>query len=297
MEQISLNAYAKINLYLDITGKCDNGYHTVNTVMQTITLCDRVTVKKTEDNQITVQCDNPNVPTDGRNLVVKAANAYFETVGKRHGVYISIAKHIPMAAGLAGGSTDAAATLMALNQMNNEPMSLAELLALGGTLGADVPFCMVGGTCYADGFGEQLHEFPSMPQCHLVVACGGEGVSTPWAYGMLDRKYGDFAPNCYTARNPNALHDAIEKQDLRLVSANMYNIFEDIILPERPVAIAIRDTMCSHGAIGVMMSGSGPSVFGVFADDQKAMDTVKALATQEIQGFLTMPQEKKCRLF
>lgn len=259
--------YAKINLHLDVVGKLADGYHAVNTVMQSVSLYDEITITDisiAEDCEFFVSCNIAGVPLDGSNLVVKAAKAFCAAVQTPIRAKIDIQKNIPMAAGMAGGSADAAAVLRGLNRALGEPLSIDELCDIGKTLGADVPFCIVGGTRYADRRGDELYPFPKMPKCALLVACEGEGVSTPWAYRLLDTKYDDFADGSYSPRSVEPLKDALLSGDIKRISGELYNIFEEPVLSERPVAARIKSMMEESGALVAMMSGSGPSVFGVF---------------------------------
>lgn len=270
MNTVTELGYAKINLHLDITGRGKDGYHDVVTVMQSLSLCDTVTLTRREDGQITLTCNKEGVPTDESNLAVRAVLLYREAVGASCGVHIDIQKSIPMAAGMAGGSADAAAALRAINRLCDNALDGDALCALGARLGADVPFCIVGGSAYADGRGDRLHPFAAMPDCFVVAACGGEGVSTPWAYRLLDTTYSDFDGTCYTPRATDALSDAMTQGDLFGASDAMYNVFEAPILAARPVSRELRETMRAGGAIGAMMSGSGPSVFGIFQQEAEA---------------------------
>ena len=281
MSSVEYKAFAKINLHLDVTGIREDGFHSVNTVMQTISLCDTVSASLREDSEFILTCTDPDVPTDSKNLAIKAALLFAETTGIRRGADIHIEKRIPLSAGLAGGSADGAATLLALNELNGSPLSLAELCRLGSRLGADVPFCIVGGGAFADGKGDRLHSFPALPDCTLLVACGGEGVSTPAAYGMLDELYNKFESEIYyVPKDISPLRDAMSDGDLRRISNNLYNIFESPILAARPVASNLRRIMLDCGALGAMMSGSGPSVFGIFTDREgleRACDRIRKL--------------------
>ena len=270
--------YAKINLHLDITGRCGDGYHEVETVMQSISLCDTVTVSARDDAAIMLACDKAGVPTDESNLAVRAAKLYMDAIGEWCGLNIDIQKNIPMAAGMAGGSADAAATLRAVNRLFHDRLDEKALCTLGAALGADVPFCIVGGTAYADGRGDRLHFFAPMPDCFLVAACGTESVSTPWAYRLLDMTYSDFDGTCYTPHTTDALTDAMQRQDICAVAGAIYNVFEAPVLAERPEAREILETMLSGGALGAMMSGSGPSVFGIFNNEEKARAVVERIA-------------------
>ena len=281
IQKETVRGYAKINLHLDVKGRLEGGYHSMETVMQSVSLYDTVTVTLTEEPRFWSTCDREEVPSDEKNIAVRAAKLFAERIDSLRGAHIHIEKTIPMAAGLAGGSADAAATLIAINRLYGSPLTQSELCALGARLGVDVPFCIVGGTQYADGKGEQLHPFPLMPNCVLVVACGGEGVSTPWGYGLLDSRYGGFADaSCYTPHTTERLRDAMTDGDLSEISSALYNIFEEPILAERPVAADIRQTMLSCGAVGAMMSGSGPSVFGLFSEEEMAKKTAEIIQSK-----------------
>ena len=283
-------AFAKINLHLDITGIMENGYHSVNTVMQSVSLYDTVTISPRSDGQFILTCDTPGVPTDHSNLATRSALAFKQKTGMDIGADIHIEKNIPIAGGLAGGSADAAATLRALNKAYGEPLSTTQLCSIGGALGADIPFCIVGGSAFADGKGDILHPFPKMPSCYIVVASGGEGVSTPVAYGILDSLYGGFsAESGYIPRSPTPLISSADKSDLDGIVENMFNIFEGPILSVRPVAYSIKQTMLSSGAIGAMMSGSGPSIFGVFKDKTEAQRACHNIEEMGIIPHLCMP--------
>lgn len=265
-------AFAKINLHLDITGIMNNGFHSVNTVMQSISLYDTVTVTKRSDNTHTVACNVQGVPTDSSNLAIKAALAFEKATDLNIGADIYIEKHIPMAAGLAGGSADAAAVLKGLNALCGNILSTDELCRIGSSLGSDVPFCIVGGSRFADGKGDILHPYPAMPDCSLLIACGGEGVSTPMAYRLLDELYNGFSTNDdYSPHSLEALHSALEAKSITAVANAIYNIFESPILSIRPTAAKIKQAMLDNGALTAMMSGSGPSVFGIFENEADAI--------------------------
>ncbi len=269
MNSLTINAPAKINLWLTVKGKRPDGYHEIESIMQTVTLFDTVTVTKNEggaEKNIKITCSNPDVPCDERNLCYKAAVSFFSAAGiTEYDISVHIEKRIPMAAGLAGGSTDGAAVFVALNSLYGSPFTEDELCALGGRLGADIPFCIRGGTCIAGGIGEKLTSCPPMPDCFIVIACGGEGVSTPWAYKMIDdsqtpTRHGDITE----------LEKLLAAGDIYKAAAEMRNSFEDAILPHREVARKLKDAMIKGGAVRSMMSGSGPSVFGIFKDEEAA---------------------------
>ena len=306
--KITITAPAKINLFLDITARRPNGYHEIAGVMQAISLCDTVTLEVTEPTgmylcsmgahtigaeSVTLTCTNPDLPTDSRNLAWRAAEAFFSATGRGcKNLLIHIEKNIPAAAGMAGGSTNAAAVLVGLNNLFDHPLTQDQLCEVGVKLGADVPFCIVGGAMITEGIGEILTPITPMPACELVVACGGEGVSTPAAYKALDTLYGDFDPAAYTPRAAElkTLKTALWQGDLTALCGSVFNLFETVVLPDRPVARQIKETLLESGAITAMMSGSGPSVFGVFPKGdgtaQKARDT---LAAQGIPAWVCEP--------
>ncbi len=285
MNETCERGYAKINLHLDVTGRLEGGYHRVETVMQTITLFDEVTLtRKAEgDESLTLSCDVPEVPTDEKNLAYRAALLYFEKIGRREGIHIDIQKSIPMAAGMAGGSADAAGTLRGLNRLMGEPLRVEELCDLGAALGADVPFCILRGCAFADGRGDALHDFPAMPDCAILAVCEGEGVSTPWAYGLLDELWDGFGENSvYQPKSTDALRRACERGSLSALADATYNIFEEPVLARRPVAARVKRLMEENGAVVSMMSGSGPSVFGLFEAEEGAR---AAKARMEKEGY------------
>ena len=292
-ETIREKGYAKINLHLDITGRLDGGYHAVSTVMQTVSLCDELTIsniKKSDSAIFRLECNNPDVPCDERNLAYKAAMLFCENAGVNISADIRIEKNIPMAAGMAGGSTDGAAVLRGLNKALGEPLSIEQLCEIGSRLGADIPFCIVGGTLYADGRGDILHKLPNMPDCALLVACEGEGVSTPWAYRLLDTVHSDFNENsAYSPKDMNALNERLKSGEIKKIALEMYNIFEEPVLSERPVANRVKELMLEGGAINAMMSGSGPSVFGIFLSNNDAERARKLLEDNGFKGYICNP--------
>ena len=283
--------YAKINLHLDVTGRMENGYHSVNTVMQSISLCDVVTISLRNDTEYKLSCNVPAVPLDSSNLAVKAAKAFEKRIEKSLGADIHIDKSIPMAGGLAGGSADAAAVLRGLNLLCGNPLSVDELCNIGGMLGADIPFCIVGGATFADGKGDVLHPFPAMPDCTLVIACGGEGVSTPVAYGAIDEIYGGFSVDCgYAPKSLEPLFHAANASDIYAIAKTTFNIFEEPILAIRPVAAELKKIMLSCGALGAMMSGSGPSIFGIFDSDSGVSLACKKIKEMGVTPYVCTPK-------
>ena len=272
----AVKGYAKINLHLDVTGIMEDGYHSVETVMQSLSLCDEVSVALCDAPVFDAECDVAGVPADEKNIAVRAAKLYFDTVGAKGGAHIVIKKRIPMAAGLAGGSADAAATLVALDRLFGDILGEKRLCELGSRLGADVPFCISCGTHFSDGRGDILHDFPLLDKSIIfVVACGGEGVSTPWGYRLLDDTFDKF--NDYTPKGVEGLKNALLSADKHAFCKNTFNIFESPVISQRPVAAEIKGIMETLGALVAMMSGSGPSVFGVFENIKNAEAAARAI--------------------
>lgn len=259
---ITVPAYAKINLFLDISARRSNGYHDIVSIMQSISLCDNITVsfKSGSNKNIEVFCDNDSIPCGPDNLVYKAADA-FPLIGE---IKITIEKNIPMSAGLGGGSADAAATLVALNKLSGNKLSVDELKTLGATLGADVPFCIEGGACIATGIGEILEKTVSMPDFPIVIARKGDGMSTPAAYKSLDQKFNDFVGHTVEYDRMELLIGNKKSESAEEYCKGLYNIFESVVECERPCVTEIKRELLSCGAVGAMMSGSGTAVFGIF---------------------------------
>ena len=284
----TVKAYAKINLHLDVTGIREDGYHSVETVMQSLSLCDDISVCLTDDGSVFSSCNIDGVPTDDRNIAVRAARLYLDRLKSDKGAFIRIEKRIPMAAGLAGGSADAAATLVALNILFENALTRQELLTLGSSLGADVPFCIACGTHYSDGRGDILHDFPSLDKSAVfVVACGGEGVSTPWGYQLLDKTFDNF--NGYSPVGCEALRKSISDGEALDFSKHLFNVFEAPVVAERPVARKLLDALRANGALAARMSGSGPSVFGVFDSLDSAERALAAISPIECFACICYP--------
>ena len=257
-------AYAKLNLTLDVTGRRDDGYHDMLMVMQTISVSDRIDLELTEEPGFQASCNYHYVPTDSRNLAVRAAEVYLQTVGAAQpdakGVSICMEKHIPVGAGMAGGSADAAAVLRGMNRLFGSPLNRQELEALAGQVGSDVAFCVAGGTQLAKGRGEVLEDLPPLPPCRIVVCKPGFSISTPELFRKLDevnlRRHPDIA----------GMLAALDNADLREIGIRMYNVFEDV--PDRRMRQVgeIKSVLLDHGALGAMMTGTGSAVFGIFSD-------------------------------
>lgn len=282
MESIQRSAHAKINLTLDVTGKLPNGYHTVRMVMQTVELHDDVTVTKTDTGRITLSCDRPYVPTDGHNLAIRAAEQFFTATGTAcAGLHIDLVKRIPVAAGLAGGSTNAAAVLHALNELYQTGCTLDELCEIGVKLGADVPYCVRGGSMLAEGIGEQLTPLPAMPPCWAVLCKPAFSVSTAEVYAQMNGGNLPMRPD--TA----GMIKALETGDYAGICHRLYNVMETVTARRHAEIGQIKDILLSCGADGAVMSGSGPTTFGLFCDADKAQRAYEALKQMFPETHLT----------
>lgn len=270
MDFITLRAFAKINLSLDVLGTMENGYHEVKMVMQTVSLFDNVELTKIDDG-ISVECSVRFLPTNSDNLAYRAAEAFFAQTGIKGGVKIYLKKHIPIGAGLAGGSSNAAAVLKGLNMLYSANLSTKQLCDIGTMLGADVPYCIIGGTRLAEGIGEKLSPLPRLPFCHVVLVKPAFSISTKWAYANIDA--------CTNLVHPptDKLIEALKQGDLKGVCKNMGNVLEDVSIAHYPILQNVKQELMDLGAIGAQMSGSGPTVFGIFEDEEKARNAKEIL--------------------
>ena len=282
MNKIISYAPAKINLYLDITAKRHDGYHDISTVMTSVDLRDRISVERSHVTE--VLCDRAVTEDPHDNIAYRAARLFSEYYGEDCPVNICIEKKIPAAAGLAGGSTDAAAVLRSMNALFGTGFSEKKLCEIGRRLGADVPYCITGGTALAEGIGEILTPFPAMPDCTVLIAADGEGVSTAEAYTEADR----LGPRT-GGHDTEKLKKALEDGDLALLSSACYNIFERAIIPLRPRVSALKELFIESGALFTQMSGSGPSVFAIYDDEETALQAYNALGTKCREIYLTHP--------
>ena len=259
---LTLKALAKINLGLDVLGRRDNGYHDVRMVMQTIYLYDNVTLTRIEEPRIHVETNLSYLPVDENNIAYKAAKLLIDEFGIQEGVHIKLEKRIPVAAGMAGGSSNAAAVLVGMNRMFDLGLSQSELMERGVSLGADVPYCVMRGTALAEGIGEELSSLPPMPKCYILVAKPAISVSTKWVYETLDAKEIVEHPDI------DGLLQGLKGQDLSKIASSMGNVLESVTIERYPIIETIKDAMKEAGALNAMMSGSGPTVFGIF-DNRK----------------------------
>lgn len=279
MRQIELKALAKINLGLDVLGRRENGYHDVRMIMQSIYLYDDVKIERKATPGIELSSNLYFLPTGDGNIAYKAAQMLMEEFGIEEGVRITLNKHIPVAAGMAGGSSNAAAVLFGMNRLFGLKLSRQELMDRGVRLGADVPYCIMRGTVLAEGIGEELKELPAMPKCTVLIAKPPISVSTKIVYEALDSSEITEHPDI------DGLIKALERGSLKDVAARMGNVLEGVTIPMHPVIEDIRRTMKECGALNAMMSGSGPTVFGLFENKmaaRKAQDVIrqKGLAKQ-----------------
>lgn len=291
MDKIQLKALAKINLGLDVLRRREDGYHEVKMIMQTIGLHDDLEIRKTKTPGIQVKTNLYYLPTNENNLVYKAAKLLMDEFQIQDGVSIQLKKRIPVAAGMAGGSSDGAAVLWGINQMYGLGLSMQALMERGVRLGADVPYCIQRGTALAEGIGEKLSVLPPMPKCTILIAKPGISVSTKFVYENLHAN--DLKPEQHP--DVDSMIEAMRQKDLGLLCSRMGNVLETVTIPAYPVINEIKRTMIDNGAIGSMMSGSGPTVFGIFDSPAAAKQAVKAVRASKLakQICLTTPYNVK----
>lgn len=279
MREIELKALAKINLGLDVLGRRENGYHDVRMIMQSIYLYDDVRIERKAAPGIELASNLYFLPTGDGNIAYKAAQMLMDEFGIEEGVRITLNKHIPVAAGMAGGSSNAAAVLFGVNRLFGLNLSQKELMERGVKLGADVPYCIMRGTVLAEGIGEALKRLPAMPKCTVLIAKPPVSVSTKVVYEALDSSDITVHPDI------DGLIEALEKGNLREIASRMGNVLEEVTIPMHPVIEEIKQVMKDCGALNAMMSGSGPTVFGLFENKTAARNAQnkireKALAKQ-----------------
>ena len=290
-DRIQLKALAKINLGLDVLRRREDGYHEVKMIMQTISLHDDLEIRRIKTPEIQVKTNLYYLPTNENNLVYKAAKLLMDEFGIKEGVAIQLKKRIPVAAGMAGGSTDGAAVLWGMNQMYGLGLSRQELMERGVKLGADVPYCVQRGTALAEGIGERLSVLPSMPKCTILIAKPGISVSTKFVYENLHAN--DLKPEQHP--DVDRMIEAMKEKNLDLLCERMGNVLETVTIPAYPVIQEIKEHMMACGAAGAMMSGSGPTVFGIFHSPVQAKVAMKDLKVNGLakQLYLTTPYNVK----
>ena len=290
-DRIQLKALTKINLGRDVLRRREDGYHEVKMIMQTISLHDDLEIRRIKTPEIQVKTNLYYLPTNENNLVYKAAKLLMDEFGIKEGVAIQLKKRIPVAAGMAGGSTDGAAVLWGMNQMYGLGLSRQELMERGVKLGADVPYCVQRGTALAEGIGERLSVLPSMPKCTILIAKPGISVSTKFVYENLHAN--DLKPEQHP--DVDRMIEAMKEKNLDLLCERMGNVLETVTIPAYPVIQEIKEHMMACGAAGAMMSGSGPTVFGIFHSPVQAKAAMKDLKVNGLakQLYLTTPYNVK----
>ncbi len=282
---MKIKAFCKVNLSLDVTGKRADGYHTISSVFQSVSLYDVIEIHKADE--VSVRCSDTTLNGDS-NLCSTAAVKFFQAIGIQGGVDIFIDKHIPLAAGLGGGSTDAGAVLYGLNELYGNPLSQQNLLEIASTLGADIPFCMVGGTKLCEGIGEIMTELPSLPECYIVIAKKGQKSSTGDMYraldSLVDRKSSDI----------EKIKAGLERHSLTEIFSGAYNCFETVC--EQTVLKEVRKIASYNDAVYCGLSGAGPSVIVVYEKPTQALKGLEAFQTCEFQSFLVEPTTMGCEI-
>jgi 4-diphosphocytidyl-2-C-methyl-D-erythritol kinase len=287
--KIEKRAYGKINLGLDVTGKREDGYHLVKMVMQTVNLWDDMTFEEVDSDIIEISSNVAELGSDDSNIVYRACDLLKKTYDVKTGIRIELVKKLPMAAGMAGGSTDAAATLVAANELWGLNLSRAELMELGLKLGADVPYCIMRGTALAEGIGEILTPVRPMPNCFILIAKPPVSVSTASVYKGL--RLNELASH----PDIDKMLTYIENGDLSGIVACLENVLETVTVPMHPEIGVIKDFMKEHGALGALMSGSGPTVFGIYGDRETAENAKKFIESENLanQVYVTTPFDGK----
>lgn len=284
MDKIIINAMAKINLGLDVLRRRENGYHDVKMIMQTVDIFDTLEFVKREDSQIIIKADAMEIPCDENNLIYKAIKLLFDKKGMQAGVDITLTKRIPIAAGMAGGSTDAAAALVGINRLFDLGYSIEELKEIGVKIGADVPYCIEGGTALSEGIGEILTKLPDAPDCFVVVAKPEISVSTKYVYENLHANELKYHPDI------DGMVEAIRNQDLDGVCKRMENVLETVTEKKYPVISQLKQLLLEAGAQNSLMSGSGPTVFAIFKEEAKAREALEKVNASGLakQSFVTV---------
>lgn len=282
---MKLKALAKVNLGLDVVRKREDGYHEVRMIMQTVHIYDKLELVVRETPGIYIKTNLSSVPSDESNLVYKAAKLLMDEFHITKGLYIRLEKYIPVAAGMAGGSSDAAAAMLGVNQLFGLGLSKEELMKRGVKIGADVPYCIMGGTALAEGIGEKLRPLPPMPECYILIAKPPVGVSTAFVYGNLRANELKHHPDI------DGMIASLKEGSMDQLCSKMENVLETVTIPAYPVIDEIKALMTACGASGAMMSGSGPTVFGLFQDKDTAKLAMKKVKESKLanQVYLTVP--------
>lgn len=285
MEKLTINTRAKINLTLDIINKREDGYHNLNMIMQSIDLFDTIHFQKIDEG-ITLSCNHKYMPTDNNNIIYRAASLLKEKYDVSQGVKIELIKKIPIQAGLGGGSSNAAGTLRALNELWELSIDDKELLELSCELGADVPFCIMEGTALAEGIGEILTPVRDLPRFYVLLVKPPVGISTPWAYSKININDIKIRPDS------KRMIEAINTGDRNGILKNIGNVFEKFIFPHYPELNEIKREMAEVGALAQLMSGSGPTIFGLYQDENTAREAKKVFQARYKDVFLVRTYNK-----
>lgn len=276
MDKIKLKALGKINLGLDVLGRRPNGYHDVRMVMQTVYLYDQILLEKTDKEGISLETNLFYLPVNENNLAYRAAKMLIDEFAIKEGVHISLEKHIPVAAGMAGGSSNAAAVLYGMNRLFQLGLTDQELMDRSVQLGADVPYCIMRGTVLAEGIGEKLTPLPAMPKCHVLLAKPPISVSTQKVYEKLDAQKVTKHPDI------DGILLGLQTGDLKKITSSMGNVLENVTITEYPQIERIKDVMKEEGALNAMMSGSGPTVFGIYDDKMLARRAAARIREEQL---------------
>lgn len=276
MDKIKLKALGKINLGLDVLGRRPNGYHDVRMVMQTVYLYDQILLEKTDKEGNSLETNLFYLPVNENNLAYRAAKMLIDEFAIKEGVHISLEKHIPVAAGMAGGSSNAAAVLYGMNRLFQLGLTDQELMDRGVQLGADVPYCIMRGTVLAEGIGEKLTPLPAMPKCHVLLAKPPISVSTQKVYEKLDAQKVTKHPDI------DGILLGLQTGDLKKITSSMGNVLENVTITEYPQIESIKDVMKEEGALNAMMSGSGPTVFGIYDDKMLARRAAARIREEQL---------------
>lgn len=281
--KLTRNAYGKINLGLDVLRRREDGYHEVKMIMQMVDICDTLTFTSREDDEIHIVTDHGSVPCDEHNLIYKAAMVLFEETGRQIGVDVELVKRIPVAAGMAGGSTDAATALLVLNEMLGLPLTRERISEIAVRVGADVPYCVMGGTALSEGIGEKLTPLPAPPKAYLVIAKPDIEVSTAFVYKNLKLETIDRHPDI------DGMVKALYEGRLEGITDRMENLLETVTIPAYPVIRTIKEICRQEGAYNALMSGSGPTVFAVYKEKEKAQRAIERIQEEGLaqEVFLT----------
>ena len=291
MDKLELKALGKLNLGLDILGQMENGYHEVRMVMQTVYLYDRVLLEKTEGDEIQIQSNLAYLPNNENNIAYKAAAILKEEFHIKGGIRITLEKHIPVAAGMAGGSTDCAAVLYGMNKLFGLRLSQKKLREIGLKLGADVPYCLMRQTALSEGIGEILTPVSALPDCPILIAKPAVSVSTRYVYEHLNLDEQTVHPDI------DGIVEALAAKDIYGVTDRLGNVLETVTIPDHPVIADIKKQMMASGAVNALMSGSGPTVFGIFDDEEKAAKAYEDMKASGLarQIYLTRPFNQKIK--